>query len=88
MPASSPTERALQARLAAHTKWASCDNPTNETAPARAAFDRQFVEQVDPAGTLSPTELARRVEHARKAYFARLALKSAQARRVKKPVAQ
>ncbi len=40
-----------------------------------------FERQVDPDGVLPPDERARRARHARKAYFARLALRSAQARR-------
>jgi hypothetical protein len=38
---------------------------------------------VDPDGTLTPQARAQRAEHARKAYFQRLALKSAQARRAR-----
>lgn len=76
----SPTERTLRARLAAHTKWATTD-PTVGTAAARAAFLDRFELQVDPDGVLNPAERARRAGHARKAYFTRLALKSAQARR-------
>ncbi|MGH3968275.1 MAG: hypothetical protein ACRDTV_09240 [Mycobacterium sp.] len=41
----------------------------------------KFERQVDPDGKLSPAERAKRAEHARKAYFARLALKSARVRR-------
>lgn len=41
----------------------------------------RFEKQVDPDGELDPAERARRAEHARKSYFAGLALKSAQARR-------
>lgn len=40
----------------------------------------KFEHQVDPDGTLSPQERAQRAENARKAYYQRLALKSAQAR--------
>lgn len=76
-------ERVLRARLAAHTRWALERDPTAATAPARAGFHDRFVREVDPDGVLPPDELARRVEHARKAYFTRLALKSAQARRRK-----
>ncbi|WP_244975579.1 hypothetical protein [Mycobacterium kubicae] len=48
----------------------------------------KFERQVDPDGELSPAERAKRAEHARKAYFKRMALKSAQARRRKAVVAQ
>jgi hypothetical protein len=50
------------------------------TAPARAAFDAKFVDQVDPERTLPIAERQRRVTAARRAYFARLALASSRAR--------
>lgn len=75
-----PTERTLRARLAAHSLHASVD-PTEHTEPARKAFLERFDKEVDPDGILDPKERARRAEHAKKAYFARLALKSSKARR-------
>lgn len=78
MPSS---ERRLAASIAAHESWAKTPDRTARTAPARAALDRKFETQVDPDGTLPPDERARRAEHARKAHFQRLALKSAKARR-------
>ena len=75
----SPKERTLRARLAAHTLHAK--GGTN-TAPAREAFDRRFYDQAladDP--TLDGRELEKRAGHYRSAYFARLALASAKARR-------
>ena len=48
---------------------------------AAAAFDDRFIKLVDPNGRLSVTERARRAGFARRAYFARLALLSAKARR-------
>ena len=77
------TERSLRARLAAHTLHATHDS-RELTAPARAAFLGRFEREADPEGVLDPAERARRAEHLRKAFFARLALKSAQARRKKK----
>ena len=74
----SPTDRALRARLAAHTMHGM--GLTN-TAPAREKFLERFEKQVDPDGKLTPTERSRRAEHAKKAYFLGLALKSAKARR-------
>lgn len=41
----------------------------------------KFEREVDPDGVLPPDERARRAEHKRRAYFQRLALKSARARR-------
>jgi hypothetical protein len=77
---SSPAERSLQARLAAHTLHASRDS-RELTAPGRAAFMSRFEREVDPQGKLPPAERARRADHAKRAYFVRLALRSAQARR-------
>ncbi len=74
----SPSERTQRARLAAHSLHAG--GGTN-TAPAREKFLERFEHQVDPDRVLDPAERAKRAAHARKAYFARLALKSAQARR-------
>jgi hypothetical protein len=67
------SEKALVARIAAHESWANTTDRTARTAPARAALDAKFLEQAggDPV----------RAQHLRKAYFARLALKSARARR-------
>ena len=41
----------------------------------------RFEKEVDPDGVLAPEERARRADQAKKAYFARLALLSAQKRR-------
>lgn len=79
---STPAERSLRARSAAHTKWSQTD-PVEGTAAARQAALDRFERQVDPEGVLAPAERARRAEHARKAYFTGLALKSAQARRAR-----
>lgn len=68
------------ARLAAHTKWATTD-PVAGTEAARSAALLRFERQVDPDGVLPPQERARRAESLRKAYFTKIALRSAQARR-------
>ena len=75
MVARNPEERSLVASIAAHESWANTADPTKRTAPARAARDAKFLEQADG----DPV----RAEHLRKAYFKRLALKSAQSRRRK-----
>jgi hypothetical protein len=54
------------------------------SANGRAAFLARFEAEVDPDGTLPIEERRRRAEHARAAYFARLALASAKARRLKR----
>ena len=81
MPASSPQKRTMIGRIAAETSWARTDDRAARTAPARKAMLDRFEREVDPEGVLAPAERARRAEHARKAYFTRLALKSAQSRR-------
>lgn len=66
----------LLARIAAHESWANTTDRTARTAPARAARDQKFLDQADG----DPVRAA----HLRKAHFARMALKSAQARRARK----
>ena len=78
-----PPERSIRAQIAAHERWAKTPDRTSATAPARRALEAKFEREVDPDGKLSPIERAKRVENARKAYYARLALKSAEARRRK-----
>jgi hypothetical protein len=76
-------ERTLSARIAAYDSWARTPDPVARTAPARDKFLERFAREVDPDGVLSPAERLRRAEYARKAYFTRLALASARARRKK-----
>ncbi len=77
----SPAERSLRSRLAAHTLHARVADPSAHTAPARKAFLDRFEREVDPDGVLPAAQRARMAEHARKAYFTRLAMASAKARR-------
>lgn len=79
----SPEIRTLQARIAAHESWAKTEDRTKRTAPGTRAMLQRFERQVDPDGTLPPEERAKRADAARKAYFGRLALASAQARKKK-----
>ena len=78
-----PQERSLRARIGAHALHAAYD-PTEITSKARETFLSKFEHQVDPEGILSQEERTRRATHARKAYFARLALISARTRRQRK----
>jgi hypothetical protein len=79
------SDRALIAKIASYTSWANTTDRSARTAPgraaARAAMLDRFEREVDPDGTLPLQERARRAESARKAYFTRLALRSAQSRR-------
>ena len=79
----SPAERSLRARLAAYAMHAQHDS-RHTSAPGRAAFLARFEADVDPDGRLDPEERRRRAEHARSAYFARLALASVAARRARR----
>lgn len=76
----SPAQRSLLARMASHRSWAGTPDPSARTKAARDQFDQRFLDEVDPDRTLSEPERQRRAQHARKAYFAALALKSAKAR--------
>ncbi|MCR6494234.1 hypothetical protein [Cellulomonas sp. P24] len=82
------SNRSLAASIAANESWSNTADRSARTAPARAALMARFEREVDPDGTLPPTERARRAEHKRKAYFGRLALKSAKARRARSVVAE
>ncbi|MBO2456550.1 hypothetical protein [Actinomadura violacea] len=75
-----PEQRSLRASIAAHVQWSREPDRTARTATARRAFLDRFEREVDPDGTLTPEERARRAENARKAHFKRLALASARAR--------
>lgn len=75
------SDRATWGRIGAHESWARTTDRAARTAPARKAALERFERQVDPDGTLDPAERAVRAEHARRAYFQRLAQKSAAARR-------
>ena len=72
-------QRSLRARIAAHLLHAQHDS-RELTAKARAKFLAGFLDEVDPDRTLPETERLRRAEHARSAYFSRLALLSSKAR--------
>lgn len=73
--------RQLIGSIGAHESWARTSDRPARTAPARQAFDKRFEREVDPDNTLTPAERAIRAAHLRKAYFQRLALASAKARR-------
>ena len=69
------TERSLRGKIAVHTSWGNTHDRSARTAPARSGFEAKFLEEAggDP----------QRAESLRKAYFAKLALKSAKARRLR-----
>jgi len=73
----------MTASIAANTRWSREPDRTAATSAARAAFNARFDDEVDPDHTLTAAERARRADSARRAYFMRLALKSAQVRRAR-----
>jgi hypothetical protein len=75
-----PEQRALRSRVGAYASWANTADPAARTAPARKASMERFERQVDPHNELPDAERARRADAARKAYFTRLALRSARSR--------
>lgn len=83
MYTASPVEMRQRGRIGAHTKWALCDDRTAATATARNAARTKLEQRLIEEFTLDPTspEFDDRLAHARSAHFARLALKSAAARR-------
>lgn len=68
-----PAERTLRSQIAAHESWARTPDRSARTANARKGLENKFLAEAggDP----------KRAESLRKAYYARLAFKSAQARR-------
>jgi hypothetical protein len=85
--AMNPGERALRARLGAYLMHGRND-ARETTAKARAAFLARFERLADPDGQLPADERQRRAQQLRSAYFARLALASAKARRARRPAAK
>lgn len=75
------SEHALASKLGAHLSWANTEDRAARTAPARRAMLNKFENLADPNGQLTPCERAKRAESLRKAHYAQMALRSAQARR-------
>lgn len=71
-----PAEKTLIAQIAAHESWARTENRSARTHKARQALENKFLAEADGD--------PQRAESLRKAHYARLALKSAQARRARK----
>ena len=73
MPELTSELRTLRARIAPYESWANTENRTARTAKGRRALEDKLLAEAggDP----------KRAESVRKAYYARMAYKSAQARR-------
>jgi hypothetical protein len=79
------TRRSLAAQVAANVRWSkeSPYGPDSTPAKARRGLEEKFLREVDPGGVLPEEERQRRAACARKAFYARLALASANARRAR-----
>jgi hypothetical protein len=78
-----PAQRKLRAQIAANTRW-SREDPAPTAARGHAGLLARFEREIDPDGTLSPQERARRTRAALRAHMKRLALRSSQARAARK----
>ncbi|MDX3074579.1 hypothetical protein [Streptomyces sp. MI02-7b] len=86
---STPADRSMIARLAAHISHANDADPTARTAPARAAANEKFVKQArEMHPDASDERIAQVAEHLRKAHFIRLGRASGAARRAKAKTAK
>lgn len=74
---STPAQRSLSAKLAAHVRLSrmTAADRRDMTAPATQAWLDRWEQQVDPDGLMSPQDRATAAAHARKAYMSALALK-------------
>jgi hypothetical protein len=79
VPPLTPKQRSTRARIGARHLHATHDSKLL-TEAAREKFLGRFVDEVDPDRLLPEQERLRRAEHAKRAYFAKLALRSARAR--------
>jgi len=80
MPGFDPRLMALRGRIGAHVAHSRHDSRLL-TEKARQAFRERFEHEVDPDRTLTLDERRRRADQARRAHYARLALRSAEKRR-------
>jgi hypothetical protein len=75
--------QSLAAAIAANSRW-SREDPAEQGRVMRAGLERRFLDQVDPNRELPEAERLRRVECAKRAYYQRLALASAKARKARR----
>lgn len=81
----SPAQRSLTGRIGAAVSWANTSDRASRTQAARAAADARFEKQADPDGVMTPKARRAKAEQLRKEFYARIQLRSAQARAVKAP---
>lgn len=78
--------KSLPHQIAANSRW-SKEDPTAQGIVLRAGLEAKFLREVDPNNELPESERLRRAEAARRAYYQRLALASAKARKARKAIA-
>ena len=78
--------KSLPHQIAANSRW-SKEDPTAQGIILRAGLEAKFLREVDPNNELPESERLRRAEAARRAYYQRLALASAKARKARKAIA-
>jgi hypothetical protein len=82
-----PEQRSLRARIAVNESWARTKDRAARTkngtdaSPARLAY---WERRVDPEGEMDDATRAKAAENARTAHYARMAYRSAKARRAKR----
>lgn len=82
MPARSPEERALIARIAAGERWGRTPDRVAATEKMRATRRAQFEAQaLEACPDATGDELARRTDDLQRAHMLRMSLKARQARR-------
>jgi hypothetical protein len=79
-----PVRRSRAARIASNMRWALEPDRVGATQPMRDAQQRKFEDLVDPERVLDPVEREKRVVNAKRAYYTRLAAKSAATRAARK----
>jgi DNA primase large subunit len=72
-------DASTRGRIASYSSWGNTADRTARTAPARAALERKFLDQV-PDHITDPMARALAAESIRQAYYLRLAAKSADSR--------
>ncbi len=77
-----PKPKSLPHQIAANTRWAR-EDPAENAARARRGLEAKFLREVDPNNELLEVERERRAECAKKAFYQRMALASAKARRAR-----
>jgi len=84
------SERSMKLKLAAHKTWAKTPDRASRTAKARrASHHTRFLDQARRENPgLSEQQIANIADSLKKAFYTELALKSAQARRIKGQIAK